>query len=113
MNPKNAAQAQDRIDALKAILVNEVRDDARYDRLASLVNKIAHAQGVWHVLARTERASDNGLGDMEMLEMLSDLLVTGADDSWSGRGNDANRARFDGIREAVGRANSRIFNRFA
>lgn len=29
-----------------------------------------------------------------------DLLTQGADDTWSGRGNDLARARFDGIREA-------------
>lgn len=32
---------------------------------------------------------------------VTDLVLTGADDTWSGRNNDARRARFDGIRSAA------------
>lgn len=36
-------------------------------------------------------------------QAVADLVFAGADDTWSGRGNDAARARFDGIRNEARR----------
>lgn len=34
-------------------------------------------------------------------QAVTDLVLAGADDTWSGRGNDARRARYDGTRKAA------------
>lgn len=34
-------------------------------------------------------------------QCVTDLVLAGADDTWSGRGNDARRARYDGTRKAA------------
>jgi hypothetical protein len=52
---------------------------------------------------------EKGRGDF-IADQLEDFLLAGADDSWSGRTNDAARARFDGIRYQV-RAIRDFFNR--
>lgn len=69
--------------------------------LACAVNEIAYFEGAHLVRSTYERSMENGLETDETLEILTDLLLRGADDTWSGRANDANRAYFDGVRETA------------
>lgn len=68
---------------------------------------LAGAEGAYSVWARIEAAAnyhlrnDRVLTEAILADISAELLLTGADDSWSGRGNDVRRARFDGVRDAV------------
>lgn len=66
-------------------------------------NRLAEAEGKAEAWARLAYIVDNRGGSIDkagVKEIAFSLLVNGADDSWSGRGNDVKRARFDGIRAA-------------
>lgn len=74
--------------------------------LMSLVEGIANAEGQESTYALFVTAAEYAESQGEdVREAVRDaalrLLEAGADDEWSGRGNDARRARFDGVREAV------------
>lgn len=64
---------------------------------------LAAAEGEARVWARLDMVAVN-TGDMnkELATRLTFTLLTeGADDRWSGRGNDVARATFDGVRSAA------------
>ena len=77
--------------------------------LANRLSDLATHEGRVHVLRVISNMIEKGRGDF-IAEQLEDFLLAGADDSWSGRTNDAARARFDGIRYQV-RAIRDFFNR--
>lgn len=76
--------------------------------LADSVNKLAEAQGAlayWSRMRQVaeyalENGSDGNVSDLFDRETIS-ALTRGADDAWSGRGNDSKRAYFDGLRAAA------------
>lgn len=75
-------------------------------RLTSLVNSIAEAEGeesaYGRLLMAARYATDQGTDiRAEVNRAAMNILYVGADDTSSGRGNDAKRARFDGKCEAV------------
>ena len=80
------------------------------DDWARYANEVAKAEGVAHVWIRLQLTvnyfAKEGmeLTDAALLDPILELLGAGADDGWSGRVNDARRARFDGIREAANSA---------
>lgn len=99
MLAKNAAEIADRIAEKRARLATLATDGAPTRELASAVNEIAYYEGAHTVFATVERMAD--LDADERIEIITDMLVRGADDTWSGRGNDTNRAHFDGVRETA------------
>ena len=99
---------QNRTAAMTETLIAEKREhlavlaaEGRTGDLARTVNEIAALEGAHLVRKTDERSMVNGLEVDERLEVLTDLLLRGADDTWSGRTNDANRAYFDGVRETA------------
>lgn len=70
-------------------------------------NMLAELEGAAHAWARLQQAvtyvTNKGLEFTEDDTKICafELLAGGADDEWSGRGNDVRRARFDGIRKAA------------
>lgn len=86
----------------------ELAQTGRFDELAYAVNAVAKAEGVHLAHVTAERAATNGLDLHEQIEVVTDLLLRGADDTWSGRLNDTNRAHADGVREAASRLLSKL-----
>lgn len=100
---RNAHFAAENVTAARARLAKIASgdDDRRIDSLVSAVNAVAKAEGANRAWSRAARMIEGGHTAAEAYESVVDLVLNGADDSWSGRGNDAKRAEFDGIREAV------------
>lgn len=70
---------------------------------ASFANAVAEAEGKAYAWARLQISVSNSGGEFteaDVQKVALDMMLNGADDSWSGRGNDAKRARFDGVRAA-------------
>ena len=82
----------------------QAEDWARY------ANRVAKAEGVHRAWARLQQTvsyfarEGMELTDLALLDTILELLGAGADDGWSGRTNDNQRAKFDGIREACNQA---------
>lgn len=74
---------------------------------ADFANILARAEGKVHAWAMLQKVYINitDRGDEftkeDVMSVGVELLQPGADDRWSGRGNDVRRARFDGVRSAV------------
>ena len=100
MQNRTAAMTETLIAEKRAYLA-ALAAEGRIGDLARTVNEIAALEGAHLVRATDERSMVNGLETDERLEVLTDLLLRGADDTWSGRTNDVNRAHFDGIRETA------------
>lgn len=83
------------------------------DELSNRTNALASAKGAaeaWTIVQMLlERCADIDtdlmLDDVDAVikNHLTRKLLRGADDTWSGRGNDAKRSEFDGFREAAER----------
>ena len=75
----------------------------RADQLTDLVQELAGAEAISYIAAEVLNHIDAGEAyDIAMAEMIQRqtrrMLMTGADDNWSGRGNDTRRAAFDAVR---------------
>lgn len=81
----------------------------------------AKIEGALEVVRTTEAAERNarakGRDDQRVILAVLDALVTvlveGPDDTWSGRGNDRRRSRFDGKLEAARSVRSEMHARLA
>ena len=63
---------------------------------------LAYTEGVAYTLVRyADLRMDFDCGHDEAVDVLVSEVMNGADDTWSGRGNDGNRSYFDGRRETV------------
>lgn len=103
----NSSQASKSIASIRARLA-DMAATCDSGALAQMVNTLAEAEGelaVWVRLENVaERLTNQGQGEIEKetaLSVIYPLLTGGADDTWSGRGNEVKRARFDGIRAAA------------
>ena len=81
-----------------------------HNNLAKIVNDIAEAEGQLMIFERKSRMDERDVPVMDQLERLNDLMARGADDTWSGRENDANRAYYDGVRAAASRVMTTMFD---
>lgn len=93
-------------ERLAAKLAEAATDGTESRGLMSLVEAIANAEGQESTYALFSTAAAYAVKEGEdvkatVLDAALRLLEAGADDNWSGRGNDVRRARFDGVREAV------------
>lgn len=95
--------ATDRVQQVQADLLKAVNAlDAR--GIASESNRLQEALGEQHGLALAKAyCSREEATEVTFLMDVADLLGRGSDDSWSGRGNDAQRAFFDGVRRSIER----------
>lgn len=109
----NLADAQRRYEDLKSKTV-EPADLPHY------MIAMAEAEGAIEVFASIEkleqRAREAGASEERIvfycLREIANILIRGCDDTYSGRGNDARRARFDGKREAAREIEYRLTARF-
>lgn len=101
---RKAATAASYLDAVKSgaitLAANPSTSSKQWGEFAV---KVAVAEGnasAWARLAAIASKNGNELTQADANEVALSLLSNGADDSWSGRGNDVARARFDGVRSA-------------
>ena len=74
--------------------------------VAASANRMAEAEGAhkaWALAAAILRGALDAGTVADPTRLLA-LLLDGADDTWSGRGNDVRRAYADGVRRAVAEA---------
>lgn len=93
--------AEGNLQHARAALTAAVASDTHSDRLATLVNRIAEAEGALGLWARAAAMVAAGKDNAALTGYVARALMNGADDTWSGRSNDARRANFDGRREAA------------
>ena len=98
----NVEQARKNVESARQNLAQSaVAMDGSIRELSNAVNAVAHAEGVAEVHYLKERMEANGVSPELIALELAGRMSHGADDSWSGRGNDVQRSRFDGFREAA------------
>lgn len=88
----------------KEALIEQATAGKSAANLNNVIHAIAKAEGEERIWARLSQAATyHGeeftpeIANRETLE----ILAQGADDEWSGRGNDLQRSRFDGVRKAA------------
>lgn len=103
----------ERLETQRAKLANLVAKSAPCADLASCLEKLAHYEGAacfyQHAARYLEQALDRGTDVQvkeELHELVTDVLLDGAGDTYSGRTNDVLRSRFDGTREACKRVSA-------
>lgn len=97
----SSKQAAEAVDRERQNLTAGIAQGVPAMDLARSVVSLAEAEGVHSVFQVVDRMKARNSENVDIREYLVSLLVRGADDSWSGRANDARRAQFDGVREAV------------
>ena len=98
---KDIKQAAEVVARERQNLANGIAQGIPAMDLARSVVSLAEAEGAHSVFALVDQMKANGREDADIRDALVSMLIRGADDSWSGRANDARRAQFDGVREAV------------
>jgi hypothetical protein len=123
MTVKTVHEAEKNLQAANERLENAVRDGQRAGSITDYLNEVAEAQGALTVVAEYEEVLDYTQdadefdpvkANLAVIETLTRIVLRGADDTWSGRGNDARRAYFDGVRETADdllREHFRLINR--
>lgn len=97
---KNFEQARKNVESARNRLA-EVAAGSALRELSNAVNAVAHAEGVAEVFGLVELMERNGASEVVISLELGARMGNGADDSWSGRGNDVQRAKHDGFRDAA------------
>lgn len=98
---KDAKQAAEAVDRQRQNLAAGITQGFPAMDLARSIVSLAEAEGVHEVFAVVDQMKARNVESADIRDRLVSMLVQGADDSWSGRANDARRARFDGVRDAV------------
>lgn len=78
------------------------------DDVVRFANRVAKMEGELTVFNRIPTVAEYPRTDTEILQFVFTMLTNGADDEWSGRGNDARRSHFDGVRKAADYINDAI-----
>lgn len=105
---RKAEQAGQNIDALLGsfpALAAKAATQGVGDQLSRLADAVAEAEGRRKMFtdaaaidARAKTVDEAARG---LRALVASMLINGADDEWSGRGNDNRRARFAGTRAAA------------
>lgn len=105
---RKAQQATDTLSQTKGRAATLAADpNADSQAWAQFANVVAELEGTARAWSRlqlmAEYMTKKGLAisEEDVVGCAFELLSGGADDEWSGRGNDVKRARFDGIRKAA------------
>lgn len=105
---RKAEQAKASLVAAKngavALATDEATNSQTWGQFAVVVAEAEGKAMAWvrleqMVAYKTEKGLV-GVTEDDVISIAFDILSGGADDSWSGRGNDVKRARFDGMRAA-------------
>lgn len=106
---RKGADAQSELDGARAALGKAVANVANNAKdLTRYLLAISEAEGkcaMWTRLGALADRKGDALTKELLLEITLDALTPGADDTWSGRGNDVARARFDGMRSVASDVN--------
>lgn len=97
---KNAAQVEQMVQSARQ-KVADVAAEGMIRDLSNAVNNVAHWEGAHEAFFIKERLESRDVAPALIAMELAGRMGNGADDSWSGRGNDVQRSRFDGFREAA------------
>ena len=94
------------VQALRDAVVATVNDGQLHDGINTAVLTLATAEGAasyWAKMLYVAKIVTDREGDVTaaLQDSTLRLLTGGANDDWSGRGNDAKRAYFDGVRAAA------------
>ena len=106
---KTADEAMKMVDEQRERLNAACLSSKPSEDLAHAVNELAKWEGFAAALIRVEKhrtyLADNGITGMRahfaLASIIGHSLASGADDKWSGRGNDSKRAWFDGYSTAM------------
>ena len=106
---RRAQHATAAVLAAREAILTAVTEALPFEQINRAVLSLAYAEGAeayWALmLHNAEYVTDHDGNDENVTASLQrstlKLLATGANDTWSGRGNDAQRARFDGLRDAA------------
>ena len=87
-------------------LARETSNSATYDQynaedVAQLARELAIAEGQVQARYEYRNALAYDATPQEIRKTLTDLVLRGADDTWSGRSGDIKRSKFDGLRGEV------------
>ena len=85
-------------EAREKLALEAARSDSHH--LSHLLSQVAGHEGRLVAFTEVIRLAEAGRDD-RIADLLISLATRGAEDSWSGRTNDAARSRFDGILAAV------------
>lgn len=99
---KNVVEANVAVNQAREKLA-QIAEAGMLAELGNAVNAVAYAEGVAEAHYIKERLEGNGKSEPIIALELAGRMSHGADDSWSGRGNDVQRAKHDGFREAAQR----------
>lgn len=101
---RKAEQAMSYLTAVKSGAATLAADEnTTGETWGAFALKVAEAEGAasaWARLAQFVAHRGDEATEADIKGVAFDMMVNGADDTWSGRGNDIKRARFDGIRSA-------------
>lgn len=95
--------------AARQRVITQMEQGRTADQSVDALLSLADAEGardVWSKLATVATyhcKSGVEITEAQVMQVVMDLLTRGADDTWSGRGNDVKRAYFDGVRSAATR----------
>lgn len=98
---KNVKQAAEAVARQRENLAAGIAQGIPAMDLARSIVSLAEAEGVHYVFALVDQMKARNVEGDAIRDSLVSMLIQGADDAWSGRANDARRARFDGVRDAV------------
>lgn len=93
-----------RADAARATVIEYATKGLPMGHYEPALRQLAEAEGADHLLQaaayRAERAAARGLDEAQLVtNVITELMLGGAGDDASGRGNDIARARHDGLRD--------------
>lgn len=89
------------VEAARAKVAKLATEGYRAEELGRAVAFLAECEGALKAITLVQRGlayADRTGETVDLKDELLDVLVVGADDSWSGRGNDLKRSEFDGYR---------------
>ena len=99
---QQADRAERAGESYRRTLVAEAKDGVDTGTLDSRVRMIAEAEAMARAFTRLAQVAE-ARGVEATRTQCATLLTEGADDTWSGRGNDVRRAAHDGTIDAVRR----------
>lgn len=93
----STANLTKRLDQLRQEMVQDVREEHLVGYLAKRLETMAEVEGQLYVARIIERLESRAVSKEGIMANLADIMIQGADDTWSGRNNDVTRSRHDGI----------------
>jgi hypothetical protein len=94
---KEQAYREASLGFVKDALVKAVTEGKDAETIMSEALSVAKAEGAFEAAGHLAHAVEGGTTKEEAAEYLTSLVLNGPGDTWSGRGNDGRRARYEGM----------------